>query len=319
MSQLPKFDDPNILVGGDAMDDAGVYALSADQALVQTLDVLTPVADDPHVFGQIAAANALSDIYAMGARPLTVLCFVGYPVDDIPHETISIILKGVADAVRSAGAALIGGHTTKDRELKLGVSVTGVISPGAVLTKSQARPGDMIILTKPLGTGIITTALKADMAPEPVIVEANNNMLQLNDQACQAMIEAGALCATDITGFGLLGHVGEIAEQSDVSIMIFSREVPLMTGALELARMGLFPLSTHLNFKYALGYTVFSQNVDSDLQRLLCDAQTSGGLLIAIQRGRADALLTDLHRRGVAAAKIIGEVAAKKERRMYVE
>lgn len=319
MSRLPKFEDLNILVGGDAGDDAGVYTVAPGLALVQTVDVLTPVADDPYVFGRIAAANALSDIYAMGGQPITALTIVGCPADDIPMETVSVMLQGAADMVRQAGAVLLGGHTTKNRELFIGLAVTGTISPAAILTKDRARPGDALILTKPLGSGIITTALKADSAPTSVLAEAYAYMLQLNDQAGQAMIKAGAVCATDITGFGLLGHAGDICEFSGVSVILSGRDIPLMSGALELARMGLFPAGSHLNLEYARSQTFFASNIDADRQLLFCDAQTSGGLLIAIPRARADILLGDLHRRGVTAARIIGEVVPKKERRIYVE
>lgn len=316
---MPKFKDPNILVGGDAGDDAGVYAVAPGLALVQTVDVLTPVVDDPYVFGQIAAANALSDIYAMGGQPITALTIVSCPADEIPLETVSVMLQGAADMVRKSGAVLLGGHTTKNRELKLGLAVTGTIAPDNILTKSKARPGDLLILTKPLGSGVITTAVKADLAPEATVAEAQAYMVQLNDQAAQAMVAAGAACATDVTGFGLLGHAGDICERSGITMVINAREIPLMTGALELARMGLFPAGSHLNFEYARPWVFFSADIDNDHRLLLCDAQTSGGLLIAIPRGRAEALMADLHRRGVAAARIIGEIVNQKERRIYVD
>lgn len=319
LRQLPKSDDPRILVGGDTMDDAGVFAISDDLAIVQSVDILTPVADDPYIFGQIAAANSLSDIYAMGAKPLTALCVVGFPVGEIDNEAISRMLEGVSNKIKEAEAFLIGGHTLKDSEVKCGLSVTGLVSPEKIVTNSRAKPGDKLILTKPLGIGVISTALKADLAPLEAIEKANSSMCQLNKNSCAAMIEVGVLCTTDITGFGLLGHTLEMAEFSNMSMVINSQQVPIIEEAFELAKMNLFPGGSVKNFEFVKPKVNFSQNISNELQMLLCDAQTSGGLLIAVPEERCETLLNLLHTKGVTSARIIGEVIEPKERRIYVE
>lgn len=319
LSRLPKFTDPRILVGGDTMDDAGVYQLRDDLAIVQTVDILTPIADDPYVFGQIAAANSLSDVYAMGATPLTALCVVGFPVAEIDNETICRILAGVADKIREAGACLIGGHTLKDAEVKCGLSVTGVVLPDKIVANRGAKPGDCIILSKPLGIGVISTALKSGLAPDSAIEKANFYMCQLNRTACETMVEVGVSSATDITGFGLLGHALEMAEASNVSIRIDSRQVPVIEEAFELAKQSLFPGGSVKNYEFVKSKVEFAGDINSERQMLLCDAQTSGGLLISVPKERSETLLDILIKKGVDSASMIGEVIEARPRRIYVE
>lgn len=319
LSQLPKFTDPKILVGGDTMDDAGVYQLRDDLAIVQTVDVLTPIADDPYVFGQIAAANSLSDVYAMGGRPVTALCIMGFPVGEIDNQVIRRMLEGVVSKVREAEACLLGGHTLKDPEVKCGLSVTGVVSPHKIVTNSNAKPGDKLILTKPLGVGVISTALKADHASLKAIEKANFYMCQLNRMACETMVEVGVSSATDITGFGLLGHAWEMAQFSNVSMVIYGDQVSVIEEAFELAKASLFPSGSVMNFEFVKPKANFSQNISTELQMLLCDAQTSGGLLIAVPEERCETLLNLLHTKSVTSARIIGDVIEPKERRIYVE
>jgi selenide,water dikinase len=319
LSQLPKFDDPRILIGGDTMDDAGVYRLTEDLAIVQTVDILTPIADDPYVFGQIAAANSLSDVYAMGATPLTALCVVGFPVAKIDNETICRMLGGVADKVREAGACLLGGHTTRDQEVKCGLAVTGAVSPDKIVANSGAKPGNKLILTKPLGTGVISTALKVGLAPAPAVESANRLMCELNKTASETMIEIGVTSATDITGFGLLGHAYEMAAASNVSLRFDSQQVPIIREAYDLAGKNLFPGGSIKNFEFVETKSSFAQTVSPAVRMLLCDAQTSGGLLISVPREKGEALVEILHQRGIVSARMIGEVIEKQEKRIYVE
>jgi len=300
------------------MDDAGVYEIDKNMAIVQTVDILTPIADDPYIFGQIVAANSLSDIYAMGAKPITALSIMCYPVDRIDSKIIVRILEGVADKVKEADACIIGGHTLKDTEIKCGLAVTGLVTPDRIVTNNRAHPGDRLILTKPLGTGIISTALKANLAPIEAIKKINDYMCQLNKEACNAMLEVGVSSATDITGFGLLGHVLEMAESSDVSMRINAQQVPLIEGILDLAKMSLFPVGSIKNFEYVKPKVKFARNINQELQMLLCDAQTSGGLLISVPKEQSDILLRLLVEKGVTSACIIGEVMEKKQRRIYV-
>lgn len=308
LHQLPRFEHPNLLVGGETMDDAGVYRLNPEQALVLTVDVLTPVADDPYVFGQIAAANSLSDVYAMGGIPLAALCVITFPVGEIEHETVRAILAGVWDKVREAGAVIAGGHTLKDTEVKCGLSVTGIVHPDRVVRNAGARPGDILVLTKPLGTGIITTALRVGLAPEQAVAEANRTMCALNRAAAEAMCETGVNAATDVTGFGLLGHAWETAQASGLDLVIDSGRVPVIPGATELAGQQLFPQGSLKNHDFMKDKADFAPSVSEDLRFLLCDAQTSGGLLISLPEARGGELLARLRAAGVSAATAIGHV-----------
>jgi len=319
LHQLPKFSDPKILVGGEAMDDAGIYAIDEKSALVQSVDILTPIADDPYTFGQIVAANALSDIYAMGAKPLTALSIISYPPDKIDKSVVVQILKGLSDKIKEADAVIIGGHTFRDIEVKCGLAVTGIIKSDRIVPNKNAKPGDKMILTKPLGTGIISTALKAGLATASAIEKVNFFMCQLNKDACEAMLSIGVSSATDITGFGLLGHCLEMAELSDVSMKILSKEVPMIEEAIGLAKMSLFPSGSVKNYEFVKPKVQFKKNITEERQMLLCDAQTSGGLLISVPQKLSNDLLNLLHKKGLISSRIIGEVIEPKGRRIYVE
>jgi selenide,water dikinase len=275
---------------------------------VLTVDVLTPVCDDPVTFGRIVAANSLSDVYAMGGRPLAALCFLGYPSGEIPNETVQAILSGVWEKVREAGAVIAGGHTVKDSELKCGLSVTGLVHPERVLTNARARAGDALILTKPLGSGIIATALRVNLAPVPAVETANRVMSELNRTAAEVMREFDVSAVTDITGFGLLGHAWEMANASRVEIRIESGNVPLIRGALDLAAQFLFPAGSVRNHQFMAGRATYASGIPETTQLLLCDAQTSGGLLISLPRAQAPALLARLQQAGVEESRTIGSV-----------
>jgi len=311
LQQLPAFRHPDLLVGGETSDDAGVCRLDSERALVLTVDVLTPIADDPYVFGQIAAANSLSDVYAMGGTPLAALCILGYPVGEVSNETIRKVLAGAWGKVREAGAVIAGGHTTKDVELKCGLAVTGVVHPDRVVTNAGARPGDVLVLTKPLGTGIITTALRANLAPERAIEQANRVMCELNQAAATVMTEFGVNSAT---GFGLLGHAWEMAQAGRVRIEIQASRVPIIPEAFDLARQDLFPGGSVKNYEFMKTRTDFAPSVPEDLRMLLCDAQTSGGLLISLPADRAAHLCDRLCETGVLGSAVIGRVLPRPAR-----
>lgn len=299
-----------MLVGPETSDDAGVYRLDDRTALIQTVDFFTPVVDDPYLFGTIAAANALSDVYAMGGKPLTAMNIVCYPTKDGDLETLQQILLGGADKVAEAGAVILGGHSIEDREPKYGLAVTGVVAPGQVITNRAAQPGDVLVLTKPLGTGIITTAHKADLAPRESFEIAVRHMAALNAPASFAMRRAGVQACTDITGFGLLGHAFEMAVASGVGLTIYASAIPLLPDVLDLAAQGLLPAGAHANRNYLCSRVSFDRDVPQVLQDVMFDPQTSGGLLIAVRQDRVASLLDDLQAAGVMAAQVIGEVTA---------
>ncbi len=305
----PRTADPNLLVGSDTADDAGVYRLDARRALVQTVDFFTPVVDDPFVFGQIAAANALSDVFAMGGRPLTALNLLGVPVDDVPPEMIARILQGGALTVRKAGCALVGGHTIRNPEPIYGLSVTGLVHPKRLLTNAAAQPGDLLILTKPLGVGIATTAIKRGIASARLEKRAVALMSQLN-RAGPDLAEARLVrAATDITGFGLLGHLASMCRASSVSAEVRAGNVPVVDReVLALIEKNCVPGGTRQNLETAQVITDFDADVPTTLRLLLADAQTSGGLLLCVPPRRQEAVLAVLktHRTGCAA--VIGQI-----------
>lgn len=300
--------DPNLLVGTESSDDAGVYRLNDDLALIQTLDFFTPIVDDPYDFGRIAAANALSDVYAMGGKPLTAMNIVCFPIGRLNKSILRDILRGGRDKVKEAGAVLVGGHSVDDLELKYGLSVTGVVAPDRVLTNSGARPGDRLVLTKPLGTGILATAAKADLISSRAERLAIECMARLNHSAAQVMARHTVHACTDITGFGLLGHCLELAVGSGVDVSIDSQRVPLLPGVLDYAAMGLVPAGSYANRNFCADRIRGADSIDPLLLDLLADAQTSGGLLISVAGAEADDLVAALHHRGVEDAAAIGEV-----------
>jgi len=311
--------DSNLIVGLEKADDAGVYRLSDDLAIIQTVDFFTPIVDDPRAFGQIAAANALSDVYAMGGTPLTAMNIVCFPVKTLDISVLREILRGGLEKMAEAGVALAGGHSVDDVELKYGLSVTGTVHPGKVITKGGARAGDRLILTKPLGTGIINTAVKGKMAGEQTADRAAACMAALNKVASQLMQEVGVSACTDITGFGLLGHACEMIQDSDTGMRIRLSSVPLLPQTVEFARMGMIPGGTYRNKEFRAAMIQASGGLPDYALDILFDPQTSGGLFIAVSSGRVDRLLSRLHRGGAVEAAVVGEVIADPQGKIVIE
>jgi selenide,water dikinase len=288
---LPRAADPNLLVGAETSDDAGVYRLRDDLALVQTVDFFTPIVDDPYDFGRIAATNALSDVYAMGGRPVSVLNLVAWSVEELGGEMLGEVLRGGHDVVDAAGAVIVGGHTIDDPEPKYGLAVTGVIDPAELITNAGGRAGDALVLTKPVGAGAVTTSLKKGLVSDEVVAQAVAVMTERNEAASLAAREAGAHAMTDVTGFGLLGHLHELTLASGVAAVVESAAVPVIEGALELlADERAVAGGSRNNRRYAEEFASFDDGVDEVLRRLVTDAMTSGGLLIAVDPARAAAL-----------------------------
>jgi selenide, water dikinase len=316
---LPKQDPiPELLVGHETSDDAGVYRLTDSIALIQTVDYFTPIVDDPYMFGQITAANALSDVYAMGGEPKTVLNIVGYPIKKLGAETLSEILRGAADKVKEAGAVTVGGHSIDDQEPKFGLSVTGIVHPDKVWKNVGAKPGDVLVLTKPLGVGIITTGIKRSVVTPEQERIVTDTMAALNKTAAETLTNYHPHAVTDVTGFGLLGHASEIARGSDVSFEVFYSKVPVLEGALELSRNGVVPGGSKSNHKWLIDNINYEEEIALEEQLVLCDAITSGGLLISISPDEAVRYVDDLKSIGIEAASIIGRVTEKKEKLIYV-
>ena len=305
---MPTFTDPRILVDASTRDDAAVYQLTPDRAIVATVDFFTPIVDDAYDFGRIAAANALSDIYAMGATPLLALNLVGWPRDTLPYELLGDVLRGGADIAREAGAFVLGGHSVDDPEPKYGMVAIGEVHPNRIVTLANAQGGDVLVLTKPIGTGVLTTALKRDLASAADLADAVTSMATLNAGGARAMLANGAHAATDVTGFGLLGHLHNMLAASGVSAEIDAASVPLLPRAADLAARGAIPGGTKRN-REALTDTVrFDAAVPETIRVLLFDAQTSGGLLIAVPPNRADSLLAALKNEKTPAAARIGRI-----------
>lgn len=318
MSQLPSITDPNVLIGTRTADDAAVYRVSDTLAIVQTVDYFTPVVDDPYTFGQITAANSLSDIYAMGASPLFALNIAGFPADTLPLEILAKILQGGADKAAEAGISIIGGHTIKDAEPKYGMAVTAVIHPDKVVSNAGARPGDRLILTKPLGLGIITTAMKQGKVSAETISAATEVMTTLNKGAAEAMASVGAHACTDVTGFGLLGHLSEMVRGSGVGAVISVTQVPVLEEAWSLARQGIAPGGSRRNLEFIRERLAVAADVGEDALLVLADAQTSGGLLIALPAVDAERLKEELALRNVPVIAEIGEITDDLESRIEV-
>jgi selenide,water dikinase len=310
--------DPNVIVGLDRADDAGVYKISDDLALIQTVDFFTPIVDDPYWFGQIAASNALSDVYAMGGVPKTAMNLVAFPAKDMAISILRRIIEGGLDKMREAGAVLVGGHTVEDAELKYGLSVTGFVHPDRVLTKKNLKPGDRLILTKPVGTGIITTAIKAGLASMEITDQVTRTMAELSNKAAEVMTLYPVHACTDITGFGLLGHLSEMVVGSGWGLRVAASSVPLFPRTLEYAAMGLIPAGAYRNRDFRLSMVDFESTVSRILQDVLFDPQTSGGLLISVAPESADHLLNALKAKGVQDAAVVGEVLAEPKERIIV-
>jgi len=307
---LPAPADPNVLVSGATADDAGVYRLRDDLALVQTVDFFTPIVDDPYAFGRIAATNALSDVYAMGARPLYALAICGFPRDRLGEGVLERILQGGVDKATEAGIPVVGGHSIDDAEPKYGMAVTGMVHPDRVVRNVGARVGDRLFLTKPLGSGIIATAVKRQVAEPELVRLAVEVMATLNRGASEAMLDVGVDAATDVTGFGLLGHLAEMTAGSGVGARVYAERVPVIPRARELAGQDVVPGGTRRNHAGLAETVRWPKGMAEPEQLLLADAQTSGGLLIAVRPERAEALRAELERRGTPAAAEVGEIVA---------
>jgi selenide,water dikinase len=300
-------DDQNLIVGLDKADDAIAYQLNPQQIIIQSLDFFTPIVDDPYLFGQIAAANALSDIYAMGGQPITAMNIVGFP-SCLEQQVLSEILQGGADKVAEAGAIIAGGHTVEDDEPKYGLSVTGQTKPGQLLTNDNAQVGDKLILTKSLGMGIVSTAIKGGIADQQVQDKVQQAMARLNNRAGEVMHDYGVNACTDITGFGLLGHAWELAEGSNLKLEINASEVPIFPEVVDYAEMGLVPAGSYRNQEYLEEHIDYTVEINDSLIDILFDPQTSGGLLISVPEEQAADLLIELYDLGVDDATVIGRV-----------
>ena len=304
---MPRSTDPDLLVGPETSDDAGVYRIGDDCALVETVDIITPLVDDPFLFGQIAAANSLSDVYAMGGKPLTAMNLAFFPSCSMPVEILSDILAGGASKIQEAGACLVGGHTVDDDELKYGLTVTGTIDPNRIVRNSTARPGEMLVLTKPLGSGIISTAIKADMADEKIVLEACDWMAQLNKRAASMMLGFEPGACTDVTGFGLVGHAVEMARGARATIRLRRASIPLMSGVSALVRDGMVPAGCYRNRDFYSRYLETGDDIIPDEMLPLFDPQTSGGLLISLTPQRIGGFLRLAENSGLF-VRVIGEV-----------
>ena len=296
-----------MIVGLDKPDDAAVYKLSDDIAIVQTVDFITAIVDDPYSFGMITAANSLSDVYAMGGRPVTAMNIVSFPSETMDISVLTQVLSGALAKLNEAGVTLVGGHSVKNSELKYGLCVTGIVHPQKVVTKSEARVGDKLILTKPLGTGILTTALKAGLLQAETKARLTKQMVKLNDKAAEVMVSLGAHACTDITGFGLIGHACEMAENSGVAIELYLDKVPFIREVMQFAQMGLIPEGMYANEEFR-AHMVEGSQADEDLMAILYDPQTSGGLFIAVSPEKADKMVEQIRQAGDEQAAIVGQV-----------
>ncbi len=319
MRQLPEREkDPNLLVGIDTSDDAGVYKLTDDLAIIQTVDFFTPIVDDPYQFGQIAAANSLSDVYAMGGQPTTVLNILGFPIKSLGPDILAEILKGAADKVQESGAVIAGGHSIDDNEPKFGLSVTGVVHPDKIFKNVGAKPGDALVLTKPIGVGIQTTAIKKEGLTDEQLERVSTVMATLNKTAADQLKDFNPNAVTDVTGFGLLGHASEMAKGSNVSMEVRLNDVPVLNGTIELAESGFVPGGTKANHRW-IAEDVQYEALSELEQWLLCDAVTSGGLLISMPAEEAEQYVQQMKEHGVPETSIIGTVSEKKDYYLYAK
>jgi selenide,water dikinase len=317
LKDIPPSSHPDLLVSFNTADDAGVFRINDRQALVQTVDFFPPIVDDPYDFGRIAAANALSDIYAMGGTPLTALNIVAFP-GEMPAQILTDILRGGSEKIQQAGAVVVGGHSIKDKELKYGLAVTGLVDPDRMITNAGARERDRLYLTKPIGTGLITTGIKHNRVSTELTTVVVRQMAQLNDRAATVMTKSNARAATDITGYGLLGHAYEMAAASNVTIRIFAELVPLLPEALELARAGMVPGGTNANREFLEGKYNVVGSLQPDLEQVLLDPQTSGGLFIAVPEEGSQLFEQELDRERIF-AQLVGKVEPQGEYPLVIE
>ena len=310
LSQLPMVEHPDLLVGSSTGDDAAVYRIDEKTGLVLTVDFFTPITDDPYEFGSVAAANSLSDVYAMGGRPLVALNVVGFPAA-LAGEMLGDVLRGGYDKAAEANCLIVGGHTVDDSEPKYGLSVVGLVEPGRQVSNAGAIPGDVLVLTKPLGTGIVTTGCKAGVAPPGSVETAVETMATLNRAASEAMMEVGVNACTDVTGFGLMGHLTGMLRASGVGAEISASSAPVLPGVDELLERGVAPGGTYRNQAGVESYVDWDESVSGNEQLILCDAQTSGGLLISVQEDRLPLLLGALESKGVETRAVVGSIVAE--------
>jgi len=311
-------EDPNLLVGTETSDDAGVYRLTDDLAIINTVDYFTPIVDDPYTFGAIAATNSLSDVYSMGGVPKTALNIVYWPKDRLDLEILGEILRGGAEKVKEAGAVLVGGHTVDAPELMYGLAVTGVVHPQQIARNYGAQPGDVLILTKRLGVGILTTGLKFDKLSDDALPLVVESMTRLNRTASEVMQKYGVHACTDITGYGLLGHGFEMANGNGVRLEIFAEKVPHFDEAPQLVKKGIYTRAYRANSEFLADYVTFAPSVSEEMRHILLEAETSGGLLIALPEANANDALAELHERDCPEAAVIGRVAGSSRAEIYV-
>ena len=308
---------PNLLVGNDTGDDAAVYRLDNNTAIVVTVDFFTPITDDPYEFGSVAAANSLSDVYAMGGKPLVALNVVGFPAE-LAVEMLGDVLRGGYDKATEAGCLIVGGHTVDDAEPKYGLSVVGLVEPGREVSNANAQPGDVLVLTKPIGTGIITTGCKQGITPDAILKNAVDVMATLNKGAAEAMMLTGINSCTDITGFGLMGHLQGMARGSNVGAVINASAVPVLPGVWDLLEKNVVPGGTFRNMNGVDDSVDWDEEISDQQRLLLCDAQTSGGLLIAVTREKVDQLISELETSGVETRALVGEITSENAGRIRV-
>ena len=317
LKDLPLVQHPNLLVGTETGDDAGVYKLQDNLALVFTMDFFPPIVDDPFDFGAIAAANSLSDVYAMGGKPLLALNIVGFP-NSLPKEILGTILQGGYAKAQEASCLIVGGHTVDDEEPKYGMAVVGTVTPGQQVTNAGAKPGDQLVLTKPLGTGVITTAAKQGVVSDQVLQGAVDTMATLNQRASEAMMQVGPHACTDVTGFGLMGHLEGMVRGSEVAARIHLGKIPVLPGVQELLAQGVAPAGTHRNLEGVEAITDWHPDILLEDKLLICDAQTSGGLLISVAGDKVQRLLKALEERGIEDARVVGEIIDSPQPRIGV-
>ena len=308
---------PDLLVGMDTGDDAAVYRLDDNIAIIVTVDFFTPITDDPYEFGLVAAANSLSDVYAMGGKPLVALNVVGFPAE-LAVEMLGDVLKGGYDKAMEANCLIVGGHTVDDAEPKYGLSVVGLIEPGKEVSNANAQPGDVLVLTKPIGTGIITTGVKQGITPDAILKQAVDTMAELNKGAAEAMMRVGVNSCTDITGFGLMGHLRGMVKGSGTGAVIRVADVPVLPGVWDLLEKGTVPGGTFRNMSSVAEAMDWDDNLSEEQRILMCDAQTSGGLLISVTKDRLDKLLSELAVSGVETKAVVGEITAENPGRIRV-
>jgi selenide,water dikinase len=308
MNGLAIPSNSNVVVGANDKDDAGVYKITGDLAIIQTLDFITPICDDPFEFGKIAACNSLSDVYAMGGKPVTAMNIVSFPLKKFSLDILNLILKGGLEIMKEADVQLIGGHSVDDPELKYGLSVTGTIHPDRIIRNNGIKLDDSLVLTKPLGTGIIATAVKGGMTDKEITESFIKSMSTLNKTASEIMLKYNVNASTDVTGFGLIGHILEMTEGNNLSVLLDSKSIPLLEGAIEYASNGFMPGGLYKNKKYSGSICAVSKSIRQEISDILFDPQTSGGLLISLPKSEAELMLEEMRNAGIIHASIIGEV-----------